>query len=226
MKEKKVSFLFYHKQSPHELDFEKTIDKGDFDCASVIFDNRYDGVEEEVWAFMILFTLTECSQPFKIVKANYGRMLEGVVPILKSDQVYKGSTVIEDDRIVIFTTDEILVHDVDLQCLMHVKTKSIHLDIKEVFCYQPIVEPTDRSSFYVACSMRMRYYFSFEYKKKQPKQFFQLKDTDDENTWLAKMTWNDKQKKFGYDETFASSMYIRGANVGELCEIDDSKVLL
>ena len=169
--EKKVSFLFYEKEAPHDLDFEKTIPKGNFDCASVIFDNRLD-VEEEVWAFMILFTLTECSQPFKIIKANYGRMLEGVQPTMKSDQVYKGSTVIDEDRIVIFTTDEVLVYDVDLVTLMHIKTKNIHIDIKEVFCYQPIVDTDDRSSFYVACSMRMRYYFSFEYKKKQPKQFF------------------------------------------------------
>ena len=60
-KQQSVSFLFCDKQPPHTLDFEKTIDKGHFDCASVIFDNRYEGVDEEVWAFMILFTLTECN---------------------------------------------------------------------------------------------------------------------------------------------------------------------
>ena len=53
-----------------------------------------------------------------------------------------------------------------------------------------------------------------------------MKDTDDENTWVAKMTWNDKEKKLSFDETFASSMYIRGADVRVLCEIDETKVLL
>ena len=62
-------------------------------------------------------------------------MLESVQPTLKTDQVYRGATVIEDDRIVVWTSEDVLLFNVDMELLTHVKAKTIHFDIKQVYTY-------------------------------------------------------------------------------------------
>ena len=122
-----------------------------YEAATVVFDKRGDEVGVELWAFIILFKLNESKTPCKFVKLNYERKQEFATPVLTKNEFFIGGSIIENDRILLFTSETIIIYDVDCNLLNQIPIRSIARDVKHIFCYEPIVFNKDKKSFLIAC---------------------------------------------------------------------------
>ena len=99
-----IVFLFYERSPPFNLVLTKSLPKGHFNAATVVFDKRGEEVGREIWAFVVLITVKANQAPYKLVKLNYERLPEQAAPNFAKDESFRNCTIIENDRIMLFTS--------------------------------------------------------------------------------------------------------------------------
>ena len=82
------------------------------------FDKRkLDDETFEFWAFAVVFSIEESTTPCKLVKLNFKRLNESSTPTYAIKETFKSASLIEDDKTVIFTSESIVVYNVDCNAI-------------------------------------------------------------------------------------------------------------